>query len=255
MENQKNILTKADIRIDKKRIRGLNYYLIFAFSIFILGFCVGGGYQQHSHTDTKFFYVYGEKYSYPVTYTSWEVTWFTLTFLTEEINNNTFDAIQIVTIWTFLIVLFICPLLFRLNANRLSKITSLTVTDSSVSGSYSSFIVKKTLNMPLEKINNISITNSILDKVRSGRTLALRTSSGVIRLHLVHNAEEVVEITMRRIEELRNTKKTEQPSEYIQAGMTVSTSDKVKELLLMKESGLITEEEFLKKKEDLLSKM
>lgn len=253
MENQKNILTKADIRIDKKRIRWLNYYIIMAFTLYVLGFFVAdGGYFEC--IEWRDHYDYWGNY-FPLSEFHWSISWYGVTLLpiSELSEYGMLFASQLVFI--SFIVLFICPLLFRLNANRLSKITSLTITDSSVSGSYSSFIVKKTLNMPLEKINNISITNSILDKVRSGRTLALRTSSGVIRLHLVHNAEEVVEITMRRIEELSNAKKTEQPSEYIQAGTTVSTSDKVKELLLMKESGLITEEEFLKKKEDLLSKM
>lgn len=230
MENQKNILTKADIRVTERYgMKFIILYLILVTVVFLLGF----EYRE-----------------------SWMVSWnsFGVVYFNYQ-DRILIDWGAIAAISSIFILLYILPFVIKKIIELPCKFTKLTVSESSVNGVYSGFFTKKTLNMPLDKVDNLSVTNSFMDKVRSGKTLEVRTASGIIRFHFVHNAEEVVEITMRRIEELRNAKKTEQPSEYIQAGTTVSTSDKVKELLSMKESGLITEEEFLKKKEDLLSKM
>ena len=62
---------------------------------------------------------------------------------------------------------------------------------------------------------------------------------------------------MERISEIKNKEK--ESKEISQATtvsvISVSITDKIKELVSLKDAGLITEEEFVKKRENILAKM
>ena len=139
---------------------------------------------------------------------------------------------------------------------RQCKNTALTISESKVYGSYNSFLFKKSLEMPIEKVDNLTTISGLMDKLRTGVTLGVCSASGVIKIHFVQNAEEVISAAMNRIDEIKEKEKRSRAVvAQATANAPASTSDKLKDLLAMKESGLITEEEFTKKREEILSNM
>ena len=60
---------------------------------------------------------------------------------------------------------------------------------------------------------------------------------------------------MNRIDEIKEKEKRFRVVAQTTAKPSASASDKLKDLLAMKESGLITDEEFSKKRQEILTKM
>lgn len=149
------------------------------------------------------------------------------------------------------------PFVVKALYKKKCKNTELFVTEDNVYGSYSSFVFKKTLQIPLDKVDNLTVINTFIDKLRTGKTLGICSSSGVIKLHFIQNAEDIVRVTMEKI----NQKHVSRKNEIVNTktigvdSLGASTIDKLKELANMKEAGLISEEEYDKKRADLIEKM
>lgn len=172
-------------------------------------------------------YIDGYPFTYSIPYTKWYI-----------------DNIIIIT--SIFIIVSLAPFIISAIYKRMCKNTLLFVDNEKIWGSYNSFVFKKTLQIPLEKVDNLTISHTLFDKLRTGKTLGVCSASGIIKLHFIQNAEEIVSYTMNQINELKS--KNNQVH-------TTSISDKLKELANIKELGLITEDEFTKKREELLSKM
>lgn len=140
------------------------------------------------------------------------------------------------------------PLVVDSLNRRIYKNTSLTITDTQVTGSYSSNLSKKEVQLPLDNINSLTVTHSFMDNLRGGRTLEIATASEIIKIHFIDNAEEIISFFTTITSKNKNADKPLFP-EYSQ-----TATDKLKELTELKNSGLITDEEFTKKCEDILSK-
>lgn len=137
-----------------------------------------------------------------------------------------------------------------------SKTTSLTITNSGVYCSYNIFLLKKSLKMPIEKVDNLTIVSGLWDKLRSGVTLCISSASGIVKLHFVQNADEVIAKVIGRIEEIREEEnRASIVAQPVTPASASSDFDKLKNLALMKEQGFITEDEFNKKRADIISKM
>ena len=72
----------------------------------------------------------------------------------------------------------------------------------------------------------------------------------MIKLHFVQNAKEVVAAAMTQIEANRGKEASADAEKQ-----APSATEKLKELMNMKEMGLITEEEFAAKRQEILSGM
>ncbi len=135
--------------------------------------------------------------------------------------------------------------------NRKRKLTELTVSEKEIVGSYTGFIpfAKIMLRMPIEKVDNVAAVNSIFDFF-TGKKIRIASASGVIKIRYVLNADEVVAFISAAIEQAKKR----------QAFMGQSTpqndmAESLKKLAELRDSGIITEEEFNQKKSELLSKM
>ncbi len=266
MDNQEHVLSRADVRIVKtkftKRVK-IIYLVVVILSLFIG--IERGTWTYHSDGGNT---IYGETYpAHDNTYIGWYSVdfyedsegWETHNFLGTsyrewEHTTETYYENIVLVIVLYLLLLslpFFVSILFK----RTCKNTSLTITDSKIYGSYNSFIFKKKLEMPIEKVDNLTTISGLIDKFRSGVTLGVCSASGVIKLHFVQNAEEIISASMGRIEEIREKEKRSRVVAPPVSSVAPSTSDKIKELLSMKEAGLITEEEYTKKREELLSNM
>ncbi len=157
---------------------------------------------------------------------------------------------NIIGVTVLFVFLFGAPFFIDAIYKRQCKNTALSVSETKVFGSYSGFLSKKDFEMPIEQIDNVTIVSVIMDTWRTGATLVICSAFGVIKLHFVQNAEEMVFIITNRKE-----KKEHRVEQIAAESVSALTSNKLKELLEMKESGLITEEEFTKMRESLLSNM
>ena len=159
------------------------------------------------------------------------------------------DYFNIIWVSLTYIILFVIPFIVHTIYNKMCKNTELIVSEEQIYGSYSSFISKRTLQIPIEKVDNLTIISTFTDKLKTGKTLGICTASGIIKLHFVHNAEEIVSATMNRINEVKNI------NDSTKAQKVSTPSDKLKEILNMKDTGLISNEEYEKKREEILSKI
>ena len=268
MENQEHILVKADVRRianKKRKIILIVYSAIVAVSL-IIGFISGthtyhveGGEVTNPYSD-----VYGR--SYPAYNTTW-VGWFRFHFLSESEGwlktwygykwGDTSEVYtgNIIGISAMYLILLVAPVCTTAIHKRQCKNTALAISESKIFGSYNSFILKKNLEMPIEKVDNLTTFSGLMDKLRTGVTLGICSASGVIKIHFVQNADEVISAAMNRNDASTEKEKRSRVVTQMAATSLASTSDKLKDLLAMKESGLITDDEFTKKREELLSNM
>lgn len=164
------------------------------------------------------------------------------------------QIVNIVLVAVLYLFLFAFPFILHAIHKKACKNTSLNVTDSQICGSYNSFLSKKNLQIPIEKIDNLTTKNSFFDKLRSGATLGICSASRIIKIHFVQNPDEVISIAMKRIEEIKKSDK----NIVVQSLASIdeqSVSEKLKELAQMKEQALITEDEYNKKREEIIAKM
>ena len=158
-----------------------------------------------------------------------------------------------VALFVFILLVFAAiPVAFGLLKQRQRKLTSLTAYEKELIGCYFGFIPisKIQLRMPIEKVDNIVAVKTLLS-FYDGKMLRISSTSGVIKIPYVENADEVVAFI---VEAIKNA-----PKEVSQAQQQVSVqsdvADSLKKLAELKNSGIITEEEFNQKKSDLLGKM
>lgn len=94
-------------------------------------------------------------------------------------------------------ILLIIPITIELISYKKYSNTSLVIDENQMIGSCSS-VGKKTVQMSVEKINNIAITDTFWDKLRGGQTIVIESSSSLIKFHFVYNAQEVVDFFARK---------------------------------------------------------
>ena len=155
----------------------------------------------------------------------------------------------------FVILIFIAlPVIYYLISNRARKLTELSVSDKEIVGSYTAFIPvsKITLRMPIEKIDNVSAVKSIFF-IFTGKMVRIGSTSSVIRIPYVLNADEVVSCILNMIEQ---TKQANKISVAPQAeAYNKDYADSIRKLAELRDAGIISEEEFNKKKSELLNKI
>lgn len=236
MEKQEQILAKADIRKEASKLFKCVFtvYYLIAFITVIVGFSLGSHFGSE-FLEVGFFWPFYMKY-----------------LVTGEIwyYHSGYLLIQV----AILSGVVLLPLFIHFIETIQCRNTSLIVSNSRVNGSYNSFIWKKSLEMPIEKVDSLTIISSLIDKFRSGKTIGINSASGTIKISFVQNAEEVVSAAMDKIYEIRESRNAN-VSLAVAPEKTDSVSDKLQELIKMKDSGLISDEEFAKMRKDILSKM
>ena len=264
MDNHEHILATADIRYVKTKLAKITtiVFLVIVVLSLIIGIKSGTWYSHYDGGET----ILGN--SYPA-HDNLYIGWFGVDFYEDSegwksgIWGTTYwgsteetHIENIIFIIALYIILFSLPAIVTAIFKHECKVTSLTITDSQVYGSYNNFLFKKSLKMPIEKVDNLTTISGLVDKFRSGVTLGVCSASGIIKLHFVQNADEVITAAIGRIDEIKEKEKRARVvAQPVAPAAAPSVSDKLKDLALMKEQGLITEDEFNKKREEILSKM
>ena len=172
----------------------------------------------------------------------------------ESVRGITYDVGMLcLVIFLNIFIFAIVPLIYYLINRRKRKLTELTANEKEIVGSYTGFIPisKITLKMPIEKIDNIAAVKNFFF-LYTGKALRIASTSGVIRIPYVLNADEVVAFISEAIEEAKS--RTEKPAAQPAMPQTDAT-DSLKKLAELRDSGIITEEEFNQKKNELLGKI
>lgn len=157
---------------------------------------------------------------------------------------------------TFL--LFTTPfLLYLLLFNsKAAKKSSLVLSEKGINGMRKKIFSLNKLDLPIDKVDNVMVSENIIDKIRTGKTLTIRSASGVVRFPWVQNADEFVKATLSEIEKFKKTlPKTDESASPAQNTTDNDTIAKLTSLKQMMESDLITQEEFEQKRKEILSKM
>ena len=157
-----------------------------------------------------------------------------------------------IAIW----VVVYMALIFILLQIRVGKLCELTVTEREVSGAYTTVIpiFKKTLKMPIEKIDNIVVMNGLQEKLSFGKRIVISSTAGKISFPFVWNADEIVEKVLASMGR-KSVQDTAISAPREEQNSASSVIGKIKELSELKNAGIITEEEFELKKKELLGKM
>ena len=160
-------------------------------------------------------------------------------------------------------VVFVLPALLYISKIYIVNRCSLVLTDKGLSGQRKKIFSTAQLQLPMDKIDNIMVTENLINKMDGGKTVAIRSASGLIKFPWVQNADEFVNATLAEIEKYNQSlKNVDQNLVSAISGNSVqkaqpekSAVQKIKDLKELLDSGLITQDEFDAKKKDLLDKM
>lgn len=154
-------------------------------------------------------------------------------------------------------VFFVPILLITLIDKYISKKCFLKLTDSGVNGVRKKIFTRSEIDLPIDKIDSILIESGIMDKFEGGKTLLIRSVSGVIQFRWVQNAEAFREAVINMIDEYKNDVSTQTSVRRSSAGRNGSnnTAGKMQELTELFEQGLISRSEYDAKRRELLNKM
>jgi hypothetical protein len=145
------------------------------------------------------------------------------------------------------IVVYIILVGIRFYWQDIAKASSLELTEEGISDSLKIWGVNSKLNIPLDNISSLYVKESIWDKIRSGKTLVIASSSGSVKFRCVQNADEFVENVNNLTEKRKNA--TKAPSS---AANQVSSADELKKFKELLDAGAISQEEYDSKKKQLL---
>lgn len=159
---------------------------------------------------------------------------------------------------TISIILLFPAIFITLCDIRAAKKSSLRLTETGISGARKKLSSNSELNLPIDKIDSIYIHNGIMDKLEGGKTLMIRSVSGVIKFPWVQNAEEFRDAVTTKIEEYKKSIRNDNKnliSAVVNNASGGGSAQKIKELKELLDQGLISQDEFEAKRKELLSKL
>ena len=145
-------------------------------------------------------------------------------------------------------IIILITIMINRYAENVSSICELYLTETQICGVLKTIFGEKELRIPLEKLDNISLRNSVVDKIIGGKKLCILSNSGTVRFPYVQNSDEFMKTTFEQLEERKNKARNKTATESAK-NEPVDELKKYKELL---DSGIITQEEFDAKKKQIL---
>ena len=176
----------------------------------------------------------------------------------EETNRRTWEISKFkgALLWLALIVPLAFMLCFAVLPRIISKLCSLTLTDRQVYGQLKTLIGKKKMQIPIEHLDAVMTSRGIIDVLCGGEALIIQSNAGRIKFHYVQNADEFAAAAMKLISDVKKSAQAAAPAPVPVQSVTGSDAmEKINSLKQMLENGLITQEQFDQKREEILSKM
>ena len=180
---------------------------------------------------------------------------------TPNLNDHHFDFLALIFGLLSIFIAIVFPLVLILGcliSNQLAPRCSLVLTDKGLTGQIKTLFSTNKLELPIEQISSIFVSNGIFDKLFGGKTLSICSSTGRYKIHWVKNADEFsshVTTTIDTYKKQVASKSLSDGSKSESHFQDSSIVDKLKSLQALKDEGILSEEEFNAKKAELLSKM
>lgn len=161
------------------------------------------------------------------------------------------ETISLTIIFLILMLPVVYQILVRINCTK----CNLTLTENKIYGSYKWIFKNESIQIPMEKLDNIIIRNNFWDKVRGGggSTLRIASNSGFVNFPCVQNAKEFTDLALKQLELFRKNNEASKAVTVDSADGTIA--DKLQSLQKLKEQGILSEAEFESKKAELLAKL
>lgn len=146
------------------------------------------------------------------------------------------------------------PLVIRWYHKFIADRCTLNLVDKQIVGKIRLPLSTKMIQLPIEKLDNVFESKGIWDYFQSGSTVVISSNSGRVRLHYVQNAHEFVSIAMEQIEKVKKDygKQSAEAAQTAQQG-SGTLSGKIAELQKLRDQGILTDEQFESKKQELIS--
>ncbi len=146
--------------------------------------------------------------------------------------------------------------IYTIASNFAAKECRLTLISEGVEGTRKKIVSRKELKLPMNKIDSIVVQSGILDKIRGGQTIAIRSASGLIKFPWVQNAQEFVDTTLAEIQKYNEAAELKVKSAPAAAPAPASDDfEKIQKLKNLLDQGLLTQEEYDAKRRELLEKI
>lgn len=113
---------------------------------------------------------------------------------------------------------------------------------------------RHSIDFPIEKLDSLYVKDSLFDKFWGGKTAVIKTSSSVIKFFGMENADEFVNLAIKQIKEYQQSVLTNTMSH----GNNASSNDefeKIQKLKQLLDQGIISQEEFEAKRNELMEKI
>lgn len=127
-------------------------------------------------------------------YYIWEIPFYDL-----DIYGDGLSILNLLLGITITIIIAAIPFIMKSVYNFFVMKNKLTLTEDQLSGIIKKPFSKKIIQIPIEKIDKIFITNEFQDKFRSGKTLVIYYDSCVTKFHYAHNAEDFIDKVLKTI--------------------------------------------------------
>ncbi len=160
---------------------------------------------------------------------------------------------SIITVVLIILLAFILLNILLIIVN--SKRCDLSLYDNKLKGNIKKIISSASLDLPINKIDNIMIKDGFIDKLFGGRTIEIRSASSVMKFHYIQNAQEFADLSLSHIEQYKKNASAEKAPVIAANSNNTSIAAQIKELKELLDSEIISQEEFDAKKQELLSKM
>ncbi|MCD7811150.1 MAG: hypothetical protein LUG91_04765 [Ruminococcus sp.] len=85
--------------------------------------------------------------------------------------------------------------------NYIASCCSFTLEEGQIIGQKKILFIERSLQIPIDHLDNIVISYGIWDRLFGGKTILIRSCSGRIKFHYVQNAEDFATAVMEKIEE------------------------------------------------------
>ena len=126
------------------------------------------------------------------------------------------------------------------------------LTDKMIGGVQKSLFSSRNISIPLESIDSFDVSKSFIDYIRGGKQIKVFSNSMKISFYCVLNADEFVKIALQQIETFK--KQNAGAVSAVASAPSTSLTEKLQELRSLKDSGILSNEQFEQKKQELIAK-
>lgn len=149
--------------------------------------------------------------------------------------------------------IFVLLIIWVLCSRLLCKKCDLELNQDGIFGRKKTLFSLQTINQPFEKIDNIYVRDSIIDKILGGQTIAIRSASSCIKFCCIANAQEFVDKTLEELKKYKESVNSK--SEKTPAASDGDAMDALLKLKNLLNQGLITQEEYEEKRKSFVNKI